>query len=201
MVWTEHHDCLSLRARPDTDARTSSPSYRHQPFAVEGHYPEGICSEADHRGVGSLVGELSITESGAGVRPVLFGYPFDKLASKLRHAPRDEDHRIADVEIANLTALIEAPPVSGGSRKAHLASLRDPNITSCRHDLSIQGESDICLVGLISARGCPLRPGGGMGTSGLFSEARKSHNVSCGAEISLIEPVRDSPSSANDDSD
>ena len=91
--------------------------------------------------------------------------------------------------------------MSGGSRKAHLASLETRTSPVVVMTSVYKVSSAYCLVGSISARGCPLRPGGGMGTSGLFSEAGKSHNVSCGAEISLIEPVRDSPSSANDDSD
>ena len=145
MGWTELHDHLSLRGRPDTDVRTSSRSCRPQPLAVEGCHPGGSCSEADHRGVGSFVGEISITKPGTGVLPALFRDPLQKLASKLL-APRNKDHRIADIEITDLTALIEAPPVPGRSRKAHLASLRNPKVPRTRHDLTIQGEYAISLV-------------------------------------------------------
>ena len=109
-------------------------------------FPEGPRSEAGHRGAGSLVGEVSITEARASVLPVLLGDPIEKLASKLRHAPRDEDQRIADVQVADLTAVVEPPPVPGRSRQAHLAPLRNPNIPCCGHDPSIQGEISNCLV-------------------------------------------------------
>src|SRR5271166_3684997 len=148
MGWIKPHDDLTLLELPGTDVRTNSPSCRRQPFAAAVLFPGAPGLEAGHQGVGSLVGEVSITEAGASLPPVLLRDPFEKLASKLRNAPGDEDHRITDIQIADLTPLIEAPPVPGRSGKAHLAPLRNPNIPCCCHHLSIQGEIGDCLVSI-----------------------------------------------------
>ena len=76
-----------------------------QAAALEDFAQELIIDELDHP-----VASLAITEAGAGILPnPLSEIPSRSFPSKLCHPPGDKDHCIADIEIADLTAIIRGP--------------------------------------------------------------------------------------------
>ena len=62
----------------------------------------------------------------------------------LNDSPRQD--RIPEIEVPDLTTLIETPPVPCRGRQAHLATLGHPQLTRLSHGRSLQGEGALCLV-------------------------------------------------------
>jgi hypothetical protein len=82
----------------------------------------------------------------SGLLPLLLGHGCEELATKAVHAHWDQDHRVAEVEKADLSARVQSPSVPCFGREAHLASSGDPYVTSVRHGSSLQSSLAICIV-------------------------------------------------------
>jgi hypothetical protein len=62
---------------------------------------------------GSLAGEFVIARTLPGTIPVLLRHCREKLAAQAIDPARDQDHRLSDIQIADLSTCVESPPVPG----------------------------------------------------------------------------------------
>jgi len=98
---------------PDIGGRTNTRLYRRRPFGG------GVFSLArqpratGRRLTGSLAGEFVVAQALPGTIPVFLRYCLEKLAAQAIDPARDQDHRVSDIQIANLSTCVESPPVPG----------------------------------------------------------------------------------------
>jgi len=76
----------------------------------------------------------------AGVVPVGVGHCIEHASAKRAGAARDDDDGVAEIEVPDITALIEAPAVPRRGGEAHLAPGRDAEIAGGSHGFISQGE-------------------------------------------------------------
>jgi len=84
--------------------------------------------------------KLGIPEPRRGFRPMLVGDRRQKVATKCLDPTGKHQKCIAKVEVADLTALFESPPISRRGREAHLAPNRNPEFASLLHGTKLHSK-------------------------------------------------------------
>lgn len=134
---------MSHRAPPGTVSRTSSRSSRDRSVAVlvardRAARPRGLDRRRARR---SLVRQVRIPEPFGRSLPVVFRDRFEQQTPQSPNVAGHDHDGIAEVEVPDVTTVVEPPTTPCSRREAHLASRGHSQISGSCHGGILQGDS------------------------------------------------------------